>query len=95
MLILAEPDFPGGIIVARGAQDDQLDTLVIVLDLRPHVKVLRVLNCQFMQAEGVPDLGQLIFPRLEQPRHTKPPCPHRAAASCSGTGPSSRLRPSW
>ena len=69
--------------------------LVIQLDLRPHVKGLGVLDGQLMQAEGVLDLGQLLIAGWNRPSHTKPPCPQRAAASSSGTAPSSRLRPSW
>src|SRR6266571_6935622 len=42
------------------------------------MKVLGVLDCQLMQAEGVPDLGQLLFPGLEQAQ------PHEAALPASG-----------
>ena len=44
------------VVVACGAQDDQPHVLVVELDLRPHVKVLRVLDRQLMQAEGSTDL---------------------------------------
>jgi len=54
---LAELDVLGGVVIARGAQDDQPHAPVVVLDLRPHVKVLRVLDRQLMQPEGVTDLG--------------------------------------
>ena len=63
---LAELDLLGGIVVTRGAQDDQLHALVVGLDLRPLVDVLGVLDGQLVQAEGVADLGQLTVPGLEQ-----------------------------
>ena len=63
---LAELDLLGGVVIARGAQDDQLDVLVVVLDLRPHVEVLRVLDRQFVQAEGLTALSQFLRPGLEQ-----------------------------
>src|SRR5260370_13224522 len=49
--------------------------LVVVFDLGPHVKVLRVLDRQLMQAEGVTDLGQLLFGRLEQSQPDKTALP--------------------
>jgi len=70
--------------IAR-AQDHQPHVLVEGLDLRPHVKGLRVLDRQFMQAEGVTDLGQLLFPWLKQipatrshPARIAPPPPASA-----------------
>ena len=68
---LAELDSLGVVVIARGAQDDQPHPLVVGFDLRPHVEVLRVLDRQLMQAEGVANLGQLLFPRLEQPEPDK------------------------
>jgi hypothetical protein len=70
---LAELDFLGGVVVARGAQDDQPHVVFVVLDLRSHVDVQRVLDRQLVQAEGVPHLGKLFFHWLEQPQ------PHEAA----------------
>ena len=75
---LAELDFLGGVVVTRGAQDHQPHVSVVALDLRPHMKVLGVLHRQLMQAEGVPDLGQLLFLGLEQSQ------PHEAALPASG-----------
>ncbi len=75
---LAELDFLGGVVVARGAQDDQPHILVIQLGLRPHVEVLGVLDRQLMQAEGVPDLGQLFVTGFEQSQ------PHEAALPAAG-----------
>jgi hypothetical protein len=42
------------------------------------VEVLRVLDRQLMQAEGVPDLGQLLVTGLEQSE------PHKAALPAAG-----------
>jgi hypothetical protein len=50
----------GGVVIPRGAQDDQPHVLVVAFDLRPHVRVLRILYGQLVPAEGVPDLGQVV-----------------------------------
>ena len=75
---LAKLHLLGLVVVARGTQDDQPHILVVELDLRPHVEVLRVLDRQLMQAKGVTDLGQLLIRRLEQAQ------PHEAALSAPG-----------
>ncbi len=75
---LAELDLLSLVVIARGAQDDQPYVLVVALDFRPPVKGLRVLNRQLVQPEGVTDLGQLLFPGLEQSQ------PHEAALPASG-----------
>jgi hypothetical protein len=54
--------------------------MVIALDLRPHVKVLRVLDRQLVQPESVTDLGQFLVPGFEQSQ------PHEAALPASGRG---------
>jgi hypothetical protein len=72
---LAELDLLGLVVVPRCAQDDQPDVPVVELDLRPHVEVLRVLDRELVQPERVPDLGQLLRLRLEQPQPDKSPLP--------------------
>jgi len=72
---LAELDFLRVVVVACRAQYDQLHILVVALDLRPHVNVQRILDRRLMQPEGVPDLRQLLFVRLEQAQPDKAALP--------------------
>ena len=84
---LAELHLLRVVVVACGPQDDQAHVAVVLFDLRPHVKVLRVLNRQLVQPEGLLDLGQLSLLRLEQPEPDEP------ALGAPGSGLLQRDRP--
>ena len=84
---LAELDLLGRVVVPGGAQDDQPHVTVVLLDLGPHVKALRVLDRQFVQPEGLTDLVQLLDPRLEQPE------PHESVLRAPGRRLLQRDRP--
>ncbi len=66
------------LVVARGAQDDQPQVLVVNLDLGPLVGVQRVLHRQFMQPEEEAHLVHFRFPGLEQAK------PHEAILVAPG-----------
>ena len=96
MLILPKFDLFGFVVVPRGDQDDQPDVFAVQVGLRPQVLTLRILDREFVQPERRLHLGELLRVRLEQaePGQT-PPSRDRAAASCTETGASCCLTPSW
>ena len=62
---LAELDLLLGVVVAGGAQDDEVG-VVVVLELRPLVGAVGVLERELVQVEALADVAQLLHRRLEQ-----------------------------
>ena len=67
-----ELDLLGALVVACGPQDHELDVVVVTLELRAQVKGLGVLDRQFVEAEALANLGELLGLRLEQPKPDEP-----------------------
>ena len=62
---LAELDLLLVVVVARRAQDDEVG-VVVVLQLRPLVGVIGVLERELVQVEALADVGQLLLAGLEE-----------------------------
>src|SRR4029079_19390705 len=67
-------------VVAGGAQDDQLHPGFVFFDLRAQVKALRVLDGKLVQTERFPDLVELVAAGLE---HAQPYEPALKTLQCS------------
>jgi hypothetical protein len=68
---LAELDLLARVVVPRGPEDHEGHVLLVVLDLRPEVVDLRVLDGQLVQAEPDADLLQIGI-GFEEPSRTNP-----------------------
>ena len=93
---LAELDLLALVDVARGAQDDEGDAALVLLDLRAQVEALRVLDGELVQAEDVAARRvELLRRRLD---HAEPHEARVAPADRRGLGgsivPSCCRRPS-
>jgi hypothetical protein len=72
---LPEVHFLSGVVVARRAQDDELDVLLETLELRAQVKRLGVFYRKLVQPKGLPHLGELFRERLEETEPDEPTLP--------------------
>ena len=77
---LAEIDLALVMVVAGGAQDDQLHPGFVFFDLRAQVKALGVLDGKLVQTERFPDLVELLTAGLE---HAQPYEPALKTLHCS------------
>src|SRR6478735_3157854 len=77
---LAEIDLVLVMVVAGGAQDDQLHPGFVFFDLRAQVKGLGILDGKLVQTERFPDFVELLTAGLE---HTQPYEPALKTLRCS------------